>query len=112
MSIRSSGLVSDRPSLVSSTGLHSTALAAGPSELRIAVMVAVWLDPANGDKELLLATMRPATESDGGGLTSHPVSTAVNSVRNNGPDLIAPLADAAPGPSGPGTGGAEGPTLF
>ena len=71
-----------------------------------------WLDPANGDKELLLATMRPATESDGGGLTSHPVSTAVNSVRNNGSDLIAPLADAAPGPSGPGSGGAEGPTLF
>ena len=66
-----------------------------------------WLDPANSDKELLLATMRPATGSGGGGLTSHPVSTAVNSVRNNGPDLIAPLADAEPG-----TGGAEGPTLF
>jgi putative SOS response-associated peptidase YedK len=71
-----------------------------------------WLDPANSDKELLLATMRPATESPGGGLTSHPVSTAVNSVRNNGPDLIEPLADAAPGPSGPGTGGVEGPNLF
>jgi putative SOS response-associated peptidase YedK len=71
-----------------------------------------WLDPANRDKELLLATMRPATESGAGGLTSHSVSTAVNSVRNNGPDLIAPLADAAPGPSGPGTGGAEGPALF
>jgi len=71
-----------------------------------------WLDPANSDKELLLATMRPATESPGGGLTSHPVTTAVNSVRNNGPDLIEPLADGAPGPSGPGTGGAEGPNLF
>jgi putative SOS response-associated peptidase YedK len=71
-----------------------------------------WLDPANNDKELLLATMRPATESPADGLTSHPVSTAVNSVRNNGPDLIVPLADAAPGPSGPGTGGAEGPALF
>jgi putative SOS response-associated peptidase YedK len=73
---------------------------------------AEWLDPANSDKELLLATMRPATESGASGLTSHPVSTVVNSVRNNGPDLIAPLADAAPGPSGPGTGGAEGPALF
>ena len=44
-----------------------------------------WLDPANNDKELLLATMRPATSSGAGGLTSYPVSTAVNSVRNNGP---------------------------
>jgi hypothetical protein len=26
-----------------------------------------------------------------GGLTSHPVSTAVNFVRNNGPELIKPL---------------------
>lgn len=73
---------------------------------------AEWLDPANRDKELLLATMRPATESPGGGLTSHPVSTAVNSVRNNGPNLIEPLAGETPGPSGPGPGGAEGPTLF
>lgn len=71
-----------------------------------------WLDPANGDKELVRAMMRPATESPGGGLTSYPVSTAVNSVRNNGPDLIVPLADAAPGPGGSGPGGAEGPALF
>lgn len=71
-----------------------------------------WLDPANSDKELLLATMRPATLS-GAGLTSHPVSTAVNSVRNNGPDLIAPLADEVSSQEeGPGSGGAEGPTLF
>jgi putative SOS response-associated peptidase YedK len=50
-----------------------------------------WLDPANNDKELLRATMQPATLSGAGGLTSHPVSTEVNSVRNNGPVLIEPL---------------------
>jgi putative SOS response-associated peptidase YedK len=65
-----------------------------------------WLDPANNDRELLMAMMQPATSSGSGGLTSHPVSTAVNSVRNNGPDLITPLP---PGPS-PGTAADEGAT--
>src|SRR5262249_16781383 len=51
---------------------------------------------ANNDKELMLAVMRPATSSGAGGLASHPVSTAVNSVRNNGPSLIEPLGDAEP----------------
>jgi putative SOS response-associated peptidase YedK len=51
-----------------------------------------WLDPANKDKELMLAAMRPAT-SGPGGLTSHKVSTEVNSVRNNGSALIEPLGD-------------------
>ncbi len=55
-----------------------------------------WLDPANNEKELLLATMLPATSPEAGGLTSHPVSTAVNSVRNNGPDLVEPLKDRPP----------------
>jgi putative SOS response-associated peptidase YedK len=50
-----------------------------------------WLDPANNDKELVAAVMRPATNGPGG-LTSFKVSTEVNSVRNNGPELIAPLA--------------------
>ncbi|MBO0802919.1 MAG: SOS response-associated peptidase [Nocardiopsaceae bacterium] len=68
-----------------------------------------WLDPANGDKELLLATMRPATGAGIGGLSSYPVSRDVNSVRNNGPDLIAPLSSAVPGPQ---AGGSEGATLF
>src|SRR5579862_6947257 len=36
-----------------------------------------WLDPANNDRELLMAMMQPATTSGSGGLTSHPVSTAV-----------------------------------
>jgi putative SOS response-associated peptidase YedK len=54
-----------------------------------------WLNPASRDKDLLLATMRPATQT---GLTSYAVSTAVNSVRNNGPSLIEPLGEAdAPG---------------
>jgi putative SOS response-associated peptidase YedK len=44
-----------------------------------------WLDPANSDPGDLLALLAPAAA---GGLTSYPVSTAVNSVRNNGPDLI------------------------
>jgi hypothetical protein len=49
-----------------------------------------------------------------GGLTSRPVSMAVNSVRNNGPDLIKPLPDneqGADNPSGPAksSAGNEGP---
>ena len=63
-----------------------------------------WLDPANNDKELLLATMQPATSSGAGGLTSYPVSTAVNSVRNNGPALVEPLGDAGSLAAGPGSG--------
>jgi putative SOS response-associated peptidase YedK len=66
-----------------------------------------WLDPANNDKDLLMATMRPAPEGTGG-LTSHLVSTAVNSVRNNGPDLISRLGDGEPGSPGE----ADKPSLF
>jgi putative SOS response-associated peptidase YedK len=55
-----------------------------------------WLNPANNDKELVRAVMRPATLSGADGLASHPVSTAVNSVRNNGPSLIEPLGDLEP----------------
>jgi putative SOS response-associated peptidase YedK len=47
-----------------------------------------WLDPASTEPGQLQATMQPAMA---GGLTSRPVSMAVNSVRNNGPDLIKPL---------------------
>jgi putative SOS response-associated peptidase YedK len=67
-----------------------------------------WLDPANNEKELLLATMLPATSSGAGGLASHPVSTAVNSVRNNGPDLIEPLPAGSSGQSADGDAGARG----
>jgi putative SOS response-associated peptidase YedK len=71
-----------------------------------------WLDPANNEKELLLATMLPATSSAAGGLTSYPVSTAVNSVRNNGPDLVEPLGDVGSLARGSGSGEGERPPLF
>jgi putative SOS response-associated peptidase YedK len=71
-----------------------------------------WLDPANNEKELLLATMLPATASGAGGLTSHTVSTAVNSVRNNGPDLVEPLVDDGSPARGSGSGEGERPPLF
>jgi putative SOS response-associated peptidase YedK len=58
-----------------------------------------WLDPVNNEKGHLLSVMRPATSSGAGGLASYPVSTTVNSVRNNGPSLIEPLGEAEP-PSG------------
>ncbi len=60
-----------------------------------------WLNPANNDKELMHAVMRPATSSGLDGLASHLVSTAVNSVRNNGPSLIEPLGDTEPPGSSP-----------
>jgi putative SOS response-associated peptidase YedK len=47
-----------------------------------------WLDPANRDVSDLRSLLVPAVVS---GLTTYPVSTAVNSVRNNGPELIEPL---------------------
>jgi putative SOS response-associated peptidase YedK len=67
-----------------------------------------WLDPANNDKQLLLATMLPATSSGTSGLASYPVSTAVNSVRNNGPDLIEPLPAGSSGQSAGGGTSARG----
>ncbi len=48
-----------------------------------------WLDPGNSDVSDLRALLTPAAAR---GLASYPVSTAVNSVRNNGPDLIEPVA--------------------
>ena len=47
-----------------------------------------WLDPANSDVADLRGLLSPAAAS---GLTTYPVSTEVNSVRNNGPQLIEPL---------------------
>jgi len=44
-----------------------------------------WLDPACDDPADLMALLAPAAA---GGLISYPVSTAVNSVRNNGAQLI------------------------
>ena len=47
-----------------------------------------WLDPANSDVADLRALLAPAAVS---GLITYPVSTEVNSVRNNGPQLIEPV---------------------
>jgi putative SOS response-associated peptidase YedK len=46
-----------------------------------------WLDPDNTDTGDVRALLTPAVIS---GLESYPVSLAVNSVRNNGPELMAP----------------------
>ncbi|MGA8986919.1 SOS response-associated peptidase [Aeromicrobium sp.] len=48
-----------------------------------------WLDPAPRPTEQLLELLVPAAP---GRLDAFPVSTAVNNVRNNGPELIVPLA--------------------
>jgi putative SOS response-associated peptidase YedK len=56
-----------------------------------------WLDPDNTEISQLQAAMSPAMAPSAtgsarlGGMTSYPVSTAVNFVRNNGPELIRPL---------------------
>ncbi len=47
-----------------------------------------WLDPAPHSTEELLELLVPAAP---GRLDAFPVSTAVNNVRNNGPELIVPL---------------------
>ncbi len=53
-----------------------------------------WLDPAASSGTALHELLTPAATAH---LTSHPVSTEVNSVRHNGPGLIEPLAGSAPG---------------
>jgi putative SOS response-associated peptidase YedK len=47
-----------------------------------------WLDPENSDAGDLQSLLAPAAAR---GLATYPVSTAVNSVRNNGPELIEPV---------------------
>jgi putative SOS response-associated peptidase YedK len=61
-----------------------------------------WLDPGNSDAADLRGLLTPA---QAGGLISYPVSLAVNSVRNNGPDLITradPVSHGAGRESGDG----------
>lgn len=48
-----------------------------------------WLDTSRTDRDELLGLLVPAAP---GRLDSYPVSTDVNSVRNNGPQLLEPLA--------------------
>lgn len=50
---------------------------------------ASWLDPDRADVEELLVPSRDVVDA----LELRPVSTAVNNVRNNGSELLAPLAD-------------------
>jgi putative SOS response-associated peptidase YedK len=54
---------------------------------------AAWLDPARNDPDGLRELLVPAAP---GRLEAYPVSTEVNSVRNNGPELLRPDDDAAP----------------
>ncbi len=49
-----------------------------------------WLDVEGTDKERFLAMCAPAPQ---GTLVHHPVSKAVGAVRNDGPELIEPVAD-------------------
>ncbi len=49
---------------------------------------AAWLDPAAKDPDALRGLLVPAAP---GLLEAFPVSTEVNNVRNNGPDLVVPL---------------------
>ena len=49
---------------------------------------AAWLDPTSSDPDDLRALLVPAAP---GRLEAYPVSTEVNSVRNNGPELVEPL---------------------
>jgi len=62
-----------------------------------------WLDPAGTDPADLMPLLAPAASS---GLISYPVSTAVNSVRNNGPELIERIQAGSPVP-GPARGGSS-----
>ena len=59
-----------------------------------------WLDPANTDPIAALAALRPVSADQ---IVAYPVSALVSSPRNDGPDLIEPLADeavSAPGQAG------------
>lgn len=51
-----------------------------------------WLDPEVGAEEAA-SLLSPASHLE---LVAYPVSTRVNSVRNNGPDLLTPLEAAGP----------------
>jgi putative SOS response-associated peptidase YedK len=49
---------------------------------------AAWLDPARNDLDGLRDLLVPAAP---GRLEAYPVSTQVNSVKNNGPELVDPI---------------------
>ncbi|MFK4089940.1 SOS response-associated peptidase [Kribbella sp. NPDC020789] len=64
-----------------------------------------WLDPLSSNPDDLLGLLTPAAP---GRLEAYAVSTAVGSVRNNGPHLLAPL----PPEGSPPAGDDDGTTLF
>ncbi|MGN6333531.1 MAG: SOS response-associated peptidase [Motilibacteraceae bacterium] len=74
-----------------------------------------WLDPRTSDVDSLRGLLVPAMP---GVLRAFPVSTAVNNVRNDGPQLVEPLpaegeaAARADGEPAPGAAGADQPSLF
>jgi len=59
---------------------------------------ATWLDPDERDQDLLRSMLGAAPD---GILDIHPVSTRVNDVRNDGPDLMAPFDPTADVPTAP-----------
>ena len=69
---------------------------------------AEWLDPTRDDPAGLTALLVPASP---GRLTAHPVSTEVNNVRNDGPELVVPVA-AEPAEGEPAEGETYDGTLF
>jgi putative SOS response-associated peptidase YedK len=100
----------DAPILITCSVLTTNAIGK-PAEIhdRMPLLLAPadwahWLDPDAEDVADLLA---PPTEDLVAALDMRPVSTAVNSVRNNGPDLLAPYEIA---PNEPDLFGTE--TLF
>ncbi len=52
---------------------------------------AYWLDPGNADRESLQLLLRP---DDSAALEAYPISTLVNSPRNESPDCVRPLPPA------------------
>jgi putative SOS response-associated peptidase YedK len=65
-----------------------------------------WLDPEADDPSDLAALLAPAATR---GLISYPVSTSVNSVRHNGPELIERVEPALPEQADPGAAHAGSP---
>jgi putative SOS response-associated peptidase YedK len=57
---------------------------------------AAWLDPTVSDASALAGLLVPAAP---GRLEAYPVSTLVNNVKNNGPELVEPLAPEPPSPA-------------
>jgi putative SOS response-associated peptidase YedK len=57
---------------------------------------ALWLDPAVSDARALSGLLVPASP---GRLEAYPVSTEVNNVKNNGPQLLDPLVSEPPPPA-------------